>query len=119
MASNPVISKALVKSGAYRDLDKPIILANGELGIYYINAEKILQDNGVWETFGNNSAAMIQYASDIADNRFGNTNKEFAEVIDVLAGEVKRLAFSFRPIFLISGGQRRDWRIGEENKREY
>lgn len=104
MKSDQRVSELLVKTGAYTDLDEPVILASGEvLGIYYINSEKLLQDGGTWKEFGNDSNAMIQHAINIT-----NKNPELKEVIDILAEKVNSL-FPKTGSCAISGGQRRDW----------
>ncbi len=52
MESHPRISELLVETGAYSDLSDPVILTSGQLGIYYINTEKLVQDDGEWKEFG-------------------------------------------------------------------
>ena len=93
------IAELLVKTGAYRDLDKPVILTSGQLGIFYVNTEKLVQDNGAWEKLGDNANAMVDHAwGRVADC------PEFADVIDIISEK----ASSYHPA-AISGGQRRDW----------
>ena len=48
-------AEILKNTGAYSDLEEPVILASGELGIYYINTEKIMPDEGTWKKYGNNA----------------------------------------------------------------
>lgn len=103
MANHPRVSKLLVETGAFKDLDKPVILTSGELGIYYINTEKLAQDGGEFEKFGDNSAAMIQHAV-----RMTQLHPTFNEVIDILAEKVETVCDGEAEYF-ISGGQRRDW----------
>ena len=103
MESNQRVSELLVKTGAFTDLDTPVILASGVMGIYYVNTEKLLQDNNKWKEFGNDSHAMIQHAINIT-----NKNPEFGEVIDILSEKVNSL-FPKTGSCAISGGQRRDW----------
>jgi len=104
--NNPRISQLLVETKAFKDLDKPVILTSGELGIYYINTEKLAQDNGEFEKFGDNSLAMIQHAV-----RMTKEHPTFGEVIDILANDARKLLpnFSRNNEYGISGGQRRDW----------
>ncbi len=73
MESNKRISELLVETGAYTDLDKPVILTSGELGIYYVNTEKLCQDSGKFKEHGDNSQAMIQHALEmIEEGPLGN-----------------------------------------------
>ena len=62
MTSHPRLSQLLVETKAFRDLEKPVILASGDLGIYYINTEKLVQDGGEFEKYGESSLAMIMHA---------------------------------------------------------
>ncbi|MDP2926016.1 MAG: hypothetical protein Q8N99_06600 [Nanoarchaeota archaeon] len=102
MQSHPRISQLLVETVAYRDLDKPVILTSGELGIYYINTEKLVQDNGEFEKFGDDSGTMIKHAI-----KMMREHPTFWEVIDILTEDAKRLIPDLD--YGISGGQRRDW----------
>jgi orotate phosphoribosyltransferase len=103
------ISELLVQTKAFRSLEKPVILTSGELGIYYINTEKLVQDNGEFEKYGDNSKDMIKHAIKMMYKR-----PTFKEVIHLMiekmipsmneAGRLSRVKDCF-----ISGGQRRDW----------
>jgi len=110
MVSNPRISQLLVETQAYRDLPQPVILTSGELGIYYINTEKLVQDGGEWEKVGDNSQAMISHAI-----RMMCEHPTFGEVIDILKERsIELLRSNPSPLragtrYAISGGQRRDW----------
>jgi len=106
MESHPRISQLLLETQAYRDLDNPVILTSGELGIYYINTEKLVQDNGKFEEYGDDSRAMIEHAVEMMDE-----HSSFGEVIDILAEKVVRLLrdSNSNNSPAISGGQRRDW----------
>ena len=101
MQSNQIVSQALVASGAYKDLPQPIIFTSGELGITYINTDKLVGDNGVWEQFGNDAGGMIAHAISVTKE-----NPKYDAVIDVLAEKVKLLDPNVQAI---SGGQRKDW----------
>lgn len=99
------LAEILVETGAYRDLEKPVILASGELGIYYINTEKMLQDDGEWKRHGDDSKAMVVHALDVAEY-----NPLFREAVGIITEHVRNRFFSYgsEPL-AISGGQRRDW----------
>jgi hypothetical protein len=99
------VEEILVETGAYTDLDKPVILTSGELGIYYINTEKMLQDDGEWKRHGEDSKAMIVHALRTAEH-----NGLFRDAIDIIAEHVRNLFIGYgaEPL-AISGGQRRDW----------
>jgi len=106
MESNQRISELLIKTRAYSDLDKPVILTSGELGIYYINTEKLCQDGGEFKKYGEESSSMVKHAVNMMQK-----HPTFKEVINILTEEVDSLF----PIAIkkqyrgISGGQRRDW----------
>ncbi len=103
MPSNPIVSQILVESGAYADLEKPVIFTSGELGISYVHTDKIVGDAGKWEEFGDDSERMIAHAVEMT-----HRNERFKAVIDVLAQTVEDLNKTVR-VDAISGGQRRDW----------
>ena len=115
--SSERIGELLVETGAYRDLDEPVILASGQLGIFYINTEKLCQDDGKFKEFGDDSAGMIAHAQQMAVE-----HPTFQEVIEVLKGQASKALgkFGSSVVFYnqrkyggtqmaISGGQRRDW----------
>lgn len=104
MTSDSRIVKHYVPSKVYRDLKKPTILTNGELGIYYLNTENLAMDNGEFEKYGDNSQAMIAHAV-----RMTEQHPSFKEVIDVLVEDAKRLVKFPSANYAIAGGQRRDW----------
>ena len=105
MKSHPRIAELLVETGAYKDLNHPVILTFGELGIYYINAEKLCQDGGKFKEFGNDSLAMIQHAV-----RMEQEHPTFNEVIEIITAEVlDKVIHRDKEGIAISGGQRRDW----------
>jgi orotate phosphoribosyltransferase len=103
------ISELLVQTKAFRSLEKPVILTSGELGIYYINTEKLVQDNGEFEKYGDNSKDMIKHAIGMLDKQ-----KTFKEVINMMTEKISpyineaSTGNSYYSCF-ISGGQRRDW----------
>ena len=47
MTSNPIIEKHVVQKKVFSSLNQPVILAGGELGIYYLNAEKLAEESDV------------------------------------------------------------------------
>jgi len=104
MESNKRISELLVETGAYKDLDKPVILTSGELGIYFINTEKLMQDGGKFNEYGEAPQAMIKHAVQMMKE-----HPTFEEVIDILAEQVNSLFPEDAGVKVISGGQRRDW----------
>jgi hypothetical protein len=105
-----LINKLLLKTGAYKDLDQPVLLTSGEIGIYYVNTEKLLPDGGAWTKFGDDSKRMLDHV-----NGFMETSEDFKAVIGVLADETKKIMAGMNKTgakdkkFAISGGQRRDW----------
>ncbi|OGJ17365.1 hypothetical protein A3K73_06095 [Candidatus Pacearchaeota archaeon RBG_13_36_9] len=102
MKSHPRLSQLLVETKAFTDLEKPVILASGQLGIYYVNAEKLVQDGGKFNDYGNSSLDIIQHAV-----RMTQQHPTFGEVISILAQQTKELlSEKFKAV---SGGQRRDW----------
>lgn len=103
MENHPFISQALMETEAYKDLQAPVILASGELGIYYVNTEKLLQDNEAFNAFSDNANAMISYAVQIMKH-----HAIFNTTIDILAIKAAELLDKNKNC-TISGGQRRDW----------
>ncbi len=103
MENHPRICEILVDTKAFRDLVKPVILTSGELGIYYVNTEKLVQDDNEWEKFGNDAKLMIQHAVRMMD-----AHPTYREVIEIMAEKVKYLLRGKNDL-LVSGGQRRDW----------
>jgi orotate phosphoribosyltransferase len=103
LENNKKISEQLVLSGAYKDLDTPVILTSGELGIYYINTELLLNDSGRWKHFAENPLKMISHSIKTAETSV------FGRVIDILAQKVEDFSYDDSKLLAISGGQRRDW----------
>ncbi|MEK6823191.1 MAG: hypothetical protein AABY13_05150 [Nanoarchaeota archaeon] len=91
---------------AYKDLPGPTILAAGDLGIYFVNMEKLLEDGGAWEKFGDDSRLMIMHACQQYEQVPG-----FRQVIGVMADQMRyhltRAVQGERKA--VSGGARRDW----------
>lgn len=105
MESHPRISELLVETGAYQDLDKPVILTSGELGIYYIKTEKLVQDGGQFKEYGDDSRRMIMHAM-----RMMQKHPTFKGVIDILTEKARELLSGVgMTASVICGGQRRDW----------
>ena len=44
---NERVAELLVETGAYKDLAEPVILTSGQLGIFYVNTEKLLGDPNI------------------------------------------------------------------------
>lgn len=97
------IANLLIETGAYTDLDQPVILTSGELGIYYINTEKLCQDQGEFKKHANNSGAMIQHAIKMTEE-----HQTFNEVISILKEDAEKNMQEMQN-YAISGLQRRDW----------
>ncbi len=107
-AAKQRLAELLVEAEGFKDLEHPVILTSGELGIYYCNTEKLLFDNGAWEQHGDNSLDMIRYCI-----RHMNEEPRYREVIHTVAEDVSDIAkYAHIPRGkspIISGGQRRDW----------
>jgi hypothetical protein len=76
----------LLEVGGYSDKSDPVILADGRLGIYYVNTEMLIQDGVEWkkEKYTENSAAMIDHAV-----RMTQEHTSFGEVIKILTDDVR------------------------------
>lgn len=99
--SNPVIAAHLKRTGGFQDVN-PVILTSGEIGIYYVNTEKLMEDGGEFNDYGNDAGAMYKHAIGMLDR-----NKNFREIIDIIARDAEQLLPHNGAA--ISGGQRRDW----------
>lgn len=104
MHSNERIAQLLIETGAYSDLSQPVILTSGQLGIFYINTEKLCQDGGEFKKHGDSSTAMCDHAV-----RMYHKHETFKEVIDILVEKTDSLMRKQDDKYAISGGQRRDW----------
>jgi orotate phosphoribosyltransferase len=108
MDINKRLSQILVETKAFRDLENPVILTSGELGIYYINTEKLVQDNGEFEKYGDNSREMIKHAV-----RMMHEHPTFKEAIHLMLNDivpyVNQANRNSEKECFFSGGQRRDW----------
>jgi len=99
------MAELLVETGAYKDLDQPVILTSGELGIYYVNTEKLVQDNGEFEKYGDSAKQMYEHALRMMDQ-----HPTFKEAIEIIAQKVaEKIKTDGLKQPFISGGQRRDW----------
>jgi orotate phosphoribosyltransferase len=109
MQSNPVIARHLVECGGYKDLDEPVILASGELGVYFVNAEKLSRDpkiNDTLKAVGDNSNSAVTHFL-----RMMEEHPEFREDIGIIAEHVNEIferSTGFNS-YVVAGGQRRDW----------
>lgn len=106
-AERDKIAEALIATGAYSDLDQPAILTSGELGIYYVNTEKLLGDKGEWEKYGDDAGAMLRHAA-----KQMRENGHFRNVVDITAEHAwtkLKERDGNKELYAISGGQRRDW----------
>lgn len=91
------LNRILVESGAFNELEKPVILASGKLGIYYINTEKVLGDNGEFKKYKDDIFGMANHCDELLKH-----NKDYSYVVDCLADKVIKN-------HVIAGGQTRDW----------
>lgn len=97
------LEEQAIKVNAFRNLDKPTILASGLLGWYFVNGENFLEDGGAWQAHKGYSNTMIAHAIDVMEH-----NPDYRRVIDILAAQAKELlANADNPA--ISGGENRDW----------
>jgi len=103
MASDKRLSEIFLECEGYKDLVKPVLLTSGELGIYYVNTEKLVQDGGEFEKYGDGAELMGRHACEMMED-----HPTFRETIDIIAQKVNQLLPTDRPC-AISGGQRRDW----------
>lgn len=105
---DPTIEAYLLDTGAYRDLEKPVILTSGKLGIYYINTENLLADGGKWKEYGDDASEMMKHSLQVTqvNDAFWNTCTEIADYVLKLEPDI------------ISGGQRRDWPFASVVARE-
>ena len=110
MNREETLVKYLIASGGFRELDTPVIVTSGEfLTPFFVSAEKLCGDAAVDEAlnrFGEDPAAMMRYAADLAGR-----NASFGEVIDALAAGVSEIfgKAGTGEKRALSGGQRRDW----------
>ncbi|NQU78152.1 hypothetical protein HQ545_00110 [Candidatus Woesearchaeota archaeon] len=105
MHNDEIIEQVLIEQGGFSDKKKPVILTSGKIGIYYVNTEKIVQDGGKFNRYGDDSVAMIKHARHMAEQQ-----ATFSNVIDILVGKVELLIpATSMDCAAVSGGQRRDW----------
>jgi len=103
MGSHPTISKQLIETQGFKNVP-PVILVSGEVGFYYINAEKLVRDGGVFEEHKKDSQAMFEHAVEMT-----REHPEFNEVIDIITQKASELVDFSTPGRFVSGGQTRDW----------
>jgi len=121
MAKEPKITDYLFETNAFQHLEKPVILTSGEIGIYYCNTEKLCQDGGEFEKYGD-YAITVEENGEIKKGMrehaimLYNKNDIFKQVVDVLAEKVDSKFKEMQPLIkdesldkAVSGGQRRDW----------
>ena len=99
--------KLIFDTGAFQVLEEPTILTSGEIGIYYVNTEKLCPNSKeLLAEFGDLPAEMIKGAVQCYEN-----DEDFRYVIEALAEKAESYLQSYNPLraIAISGGQRRDW----------
>ena len=103
MTSNPIIEQHVIDTGTFQNVS-PRILNSGEVGFYYLNAEKLARDDGAWNKYKNDSEAMYHHTVQMTKE-----HPEFNEVIDILTNKAQSFMDFLQPGKYISGGQTRDW----------
>ena len=103
MVSHPIIEQEVISTKTFQNVS-PRILNSGEVGFYYLNAENLARDTGVWKKHKNDSEAMYYHAIQMTKE-----HPEFAQIIDILTTKAKSLVDFSKPKKYISGGQTRDW----------
>lgn len=99
------MSERLVATGAYRDLDRPVIVTSGEfLTPFYVNAEKLTGEpdmDAVLAEHGDHDDALIRWAVERAarDPVYNATLDRVASLVRTRLGRGG----------VVAGGQRRDW----------
>lgn len=101
------IPRALIRSGAYRDLQEPVVVTSGEfLTPFFVNAERLCGDPAMdlfLTVHGGSDREVIDHACSLAE-----AGEDFRAVVEELAARASGLLrASAKP--MISGGQRRDW----------
>ena len=105
MQSHPRLSELVIKYGAYSDKEKPVILKNGDLGIYFVNGEKTgITDPSFIKPNEEKPFEIVRQCVAIMKE-----NPDFDEVIDIMAGKVQELLDDYTGVVAVSGGQTRDW----------
>jgi len=100
---NQFITRALVETGSYQDLEKPVIFTSGEIGIFYCSTDKLCGDKNAINTLGNNAHKLVNHAIKLT-----RTNKTFHRIIQILTQKAEPL-LPFDNACAIAGGQRKDW----------
>lgn len=99
------MSARLVATGAYRDLERPVIVTSGEfLTPFYVNAEKLTGEpdmDGVLAKYGERDDELIRWAVEQAAR-----DPVFSATLDRVTALVRR---SIGRGGVVAGGQRRDW----------
>lgn len=103
LPNDTVVESLLAACGAYTDLEEPVILTSGWIGIYYVNTEKIAGDGGEFVRFGDASDMMIEHALSMVAK-----NPDYSRVISSLVDAISPVADRYDD-FLISGGQYIEW----------
>lgn len=95
----------ILKSQAFRDLTQPVIFAGGDLGIYYVNGEKVcMDDTSFLHEHANDPQGMAQHCISLMDK-----HPEYDTIITAFANKAKERLKDHGGVKAIAGGQRRDW----------
>jgi hypothetical protein len=101
----PGMEDRLVLTGAYRDLEEPVIVTSGEfLTPFYVNAERLAGEpdmERVLAEHGERDADLIRWAVDRSDR-----DPVFRAVLDEAT---RRVRAHLGRDGVVAGGQRRDW----------
>lgn len=101
---NEECTRIVVDRQGYRDLDDVVILAGGDLGIYFVNGENVCGETDFIKEYANDPIGMVRHAIGIARD-----NQDYSFIIKTMAELADALIGQYEGPKAISGGQRRDW----------
>ena len=101
-SARKLLEDLLVENEGFQDLRTPVLLASGQVGIYYVFTEKTFPGLD-FKIYGDDAAQMQNYVLHQMKNA-----KKFMQIMNSVAERAKELLkYSRKPV--ISGGQTRDW----------